>query len=699
MQDDIEERYYDLLRSFVKLLELRNPFNIDHCELVAHYCGELAHYLRFADADVRRLVKAAEIHTLGVLLQMEEKHPQRNLPISGLQGRTGRDVSIHTREEQIFRGVLSGIRGLDGCLEILEQRHEWYDGTGSIAKLKGNAICKEARLMAVIDAYVDLVTPKAHRPPETTSTAVGRLQELAGLQFDPAFVSALRDYLSERTGLGNSGTDRKFQVAHCRHYLNLGHFYTQIHETEWALRSYLAAERMAARMEDPGLALGAISGQFMVYCERLQLERAREILQQVRHRSVTDSDRLGYQMLWGLLEWLEAKPLGKEILEKLIRRYESLASVPDLTAALSFQTCMTLFTQGGDNPEHLDYLTTFMKLVGRHDVFDIVERYRPYTIPIFLNAIVHEVDGRLARNLLTRMGEPCHGPLLDRLSNIPPAQWTKVLMSTPVLGEPAEAPQFHSGHQPLYIETLGKLCFRFGECTAGAEVFPTLKTIKLFLRLAFAGGRSVSSDMLAEELWPDAGPKKGRDSLRNSLAQVRRALRSILGDESREVVSRKRKDTSLTLDFPCRFDFQDFEETYARTRLAFTEGQPHEAMMLAQASLRLYNGDMLESFDEDWVVAMRFRLAAMRTQALTIVARCHILACDYAQAEQCARDLLCADDLREESHILLLEALAGQGRPAEAIAHYEQAQKIFENEIGIFPERVRSTLKELDLLL
>ena len=696
---NLEGLYHDLLRSFVKLLELRNPFNIDHCQLVAQHCEKIGRQVGLDSSSLQRLLWAAEIHTVGVLLQMEEKHSDRNLPISGLGPLSGREVSIHEREEQIFRHVLSQVPAFQGCLDILLQRHEWYDGSGSISGLSGQQICAEARLMAVVDAYVDLVTPKAHRPPETHREAMDRLRELSGLQFDPVFVDALERSLDLQDETTLAARVVKFQAAHCRHYLSLGHFYTQIHETEWALRSYLAAERMAARMDDAGLELGAISGQFMVFCDLGQLERAREILQEVRNRGTTARDKLGYQLLWGLLEWLEKNPLGKQILQEVIRKHTELANLPGQAAALAFQSCMTLFQQGAEDREHLAYLETFLQLLASHDVFDVVERYRPYTIPVLLNAVVRGIRGQLARNLLTRMGEPCHGPLHERLKGVHPAEWTTVLMAAPLLSAPEPVTVLAAGQEILHIDTLGPFQVRWGEQKTAVEDWQSLKNIKVFLRLASQAGRPLNSEALAEEMWPEAGLKKGRDSLRNSLAQVRRTVRTLLGDDSLEVVSRSRKHNLVALELPCRFDYQDFEELFARSQAAYLEGDGEQALPLARQALRLYRNDFLEGFDEDWVVAGRSRWAAMRYQALTLVARCLLQQSNFEAVEQCARELLLIDDLREEAHCLLLEALAGAGRPVEAVAHYERAQQLFEEEIGVFPGRLRETLVGLGLLL
>lgn len=700
LSGDLETLYCDLLLSFMKLLELRNPFNIDHCKLVAQHCDRVARAAGIPDLERERLVRAAEVHTLGVLLQMEEKQKERYLPISRLVHRTGREVSIHQREEEIFDEVLRNLPQFDGCREILLQRHEWYDGTGSILGLSGEQICREARILAVADAYVDLVTPKAHRLPETSETALSRLEELSGLQFDPKYVEALKRALVNEEDSERVSRNRRFEEAHSRHYLGLGHFYTQIHETDWALRSYVAAERIAARMDAPGLVLGAISGQFMVYCDLGQLERARETLRQVRDRGKTRRDKLGYQLLWGLLEWLSGNPLGEEILTRVTSQYTENQNLPGLAAALGFQACMTLFHGGAEDPEHLAYLRRFLELVDRHDVFDVVERYRPYTIPVFLNAVVQDVNSQLARNLLTKMGEPCHGPLQERLREVHPSQWTKVLMPNSVLGSSKEvAAQSEAEDAQLRITTLGTLVFAYGAQEFGVESWQTQKTIRLFLRLALEPGCPQSAELLAEELWPDAGPQKARDSLRNCLHQVRKSLRAILSDDNAKVVSRSRKNKTVGLEISCCFDFEEFEELVTRALQQHNSGQFPSAMEAVNKALSLYRGPFLEGFDDQWVEAKRARLNALRNQALTTLTRCLLAQEEFEASERSARELVEDDDLREESHRLLIESLGRSGRSAEAVAHYEAAVELFESEIGVAPDRLKEPLLELGLLL
>src|SRR5688572_4398442 len=125
----LAQRYLDLVRSLITILELRNPYNIDHCRLVARLCEQMAKKSGF-DKDSRQLVTtAAELHTLGVSLAMEEKKPYFALPITKLGLSSGRDLPSHERELQILQEVMGGIPELEPCISIILDRNEWFDGS------------------------------------------------------------------------------------------------------------------------------------------------------------------------------------------------------------------------------------------------------------------------------------------------------------------------------------------------------------------------------------------------------------------------------------------------------------------------------------------------------------------------------------------------------------------------------------------
>jgi DNA-binding SARP family transcriptional activator len=702
------QRYLDLVRSLITILELRNPYNIDHCRLVARLCEQMAKKAGF-DKESRTLVcTAAELHTLGVSLAMEEKKPYFSLPITKLGLSSGRDYPSHERELQILQEVMGGIPGLEDCISVILDRNEWYDGSASLFGKKGEEISPEARLLGVADAFIDQCTPKKHRAQVSSREALRRIFDRSGTQFDPRFVEALQAVTAEEDdgAYKESGRTEHFETSRCRHYLNLGHLYIAIHETDWALRSYLKAEKIAVEMADSGLELGAISGQVMVYCDRRQLEQAREALQRARQRTHSEREKHGYHLMWGLLEWLSGREKnGQEILEGLISHYRKARNLPGLIASLTFQSYLLLTHRGLNDEEHVETLTEFMGLVARYDMFDVVERYRKFTLPLFLSAVLKGIEDPTARANLTKMGEPCQQALLEHLAELAPSQWMDHMLPEPVVPS-AQAPlsdatrartQGTASEDAVFIQTLGRIRLRAGGEEVAEDDWPTQKALRLFAHLAVTRS-AITDGYLMETLWPDAPESKARNSLRNAIHQVRTVLKK-LGDGGGEMLQRGRKSGTASLDFEYILDIERLDQYLREATEAQEAGNVEQAIEKAKLALDLYQGEFMEGFHDDWVDGLRVQYRELQQRALGALGRAYLGAGRYEEAEVAARRMLAADDLREEAHEVTIRALAGDGRSAEAIRHYEETVDLFEREIGVSPSSLTAVLQETGLLL
>ncbi len=705
MPGQLETRYCDLVKSLITLLELRNPYNIDHCKLVARYCELMARKASFTRDQRKRVMQAAELHTLGVSLQMEEKKPYQALPITQLGLATGRDVPMHIREEDILRKVLAGVPELEDCIDVIIQRYEWFDGSESLYGLAGEDILPEARLLAVADAFVDLATPKKHRPQETTRVVLSRIMEQSGSQFDPRFVEALAAVMEEEEGRWKAaGRVEHFETARCRHYLNLGHLYIAIHETRWALRSYLKAEKIAVEMQDRGLELGAISGQVMVYCDRRELELARETLQRARTRSQSERERHGYHLMWGLVEWLSGRHQnGHEILEQVAAHYESTRNVPGLTAALGLQSNMLLVHRGVNDPDHQDCLERFLDLVSEHDLFDVVERYRSFTLPVCLSAVLNNVHTTTARAMLTRMGEPCHGALREKLKNNAPSEWVSILLPEPVIPvpeprTPSKASQEDHQGPKVLIRTLGHFHLEYKDKMVAEDDWPTQKSMRLFAHLV-ASRSALADSYLMEAFWPDSTQEKARNSLRNAIHQIRSVLKLVLERPPSQVLVRSRKAGTVDLDLEYALDIEQFDDLVKEAGELIERDESEKALVKAKQALTLYQGDFLDGIYEDWADGLRVQYKEAYLRALSLLARAYLEEGNPEAAEISARKILSVDDLREDAHGLLIEAVGADGRPAEAVRIYEEAVELFEREIGIAPASLRRLLERIGLLL
>lgn len=703
----LARRYKDLVRSLITSLELRNPYNIDHCRLVARLCEKMARKAKLKKASRELVVQAAELHTLGVSLQMEEKKPYFSLPITNLGLSSGRDLPSHLREKQILTEVLGGIPGLEDTIEVILERNEWFDGSASLFGKSGDEICVEARLLGVADAFIDLATPKKHRSPESSREALKRIFDRSGSQFDARFVDVLHEVVNDEDGsFKESGRTEHFETSRCRHYLNLGHLYIAIHETDWALRSYVKAEKVAAEMSSSGLELGAISGQVMAYCDRGQLEQARDALQRARTRTHSAREKRGYHLMWGLVEWLSGREQnGQEILERLIEHYREARNLPGLTASLTLQSYMFLTKRGLNDEDHVDTLEEFMELVSTYDLFDVVERYRTFTLPLFLSAVLKELEEPAARANLTKMGEPCQKALIERLNDIAPSLWMEHLLPEPVVpapGSPMPAVSRErvqdSGLADVFIQTLGGFRVRSKDSEVLEDDWPTQKALRLFAHLAISR-TPITDGMMMESLWPDAPESRARNSLRNAIHQVRTVLKVVDKRPPAKLLVRARKSGTAKLEFEYVLDIERMELFLREATEAIEKEEYEAAIERAKLALDLYQGEFMEGFHDDWVTGLRVQYRELQQRALASLARAYLAAERYEEAEVAARRMLVADDLREDAHEITIRALAHDNRSAEAIRHYEETVDLFEREIGVAPASLTAVLQETGLLL
>ncbi|HWO62405.1 MAG TPA: BTAD domain-containing putative transcriptional regulator, partial [Umezawaea sp.] len=188
----------------------------------------------------------------------------------------------------------------------------------------------------------------------------------------------------------------------------------------------------------------------------------------------------------------------------------------------------------------------------------------------------------------------------------------------------------------------------------------------LVVRLAVGVGRVVTVDELADALWPRDAPADQGNSVRSLVARVRRVL------PNPDVV--RSAAAGYRLDLP-----ESAVDSYEFERLARTPGGAREA-------LALWRGPALADVrDAEFATAYAARLDEARLAAVE--------ACAEADLARGADERLVADltelaarhPLRERLQGLLVRALHGVGRQAEALAAYEDVRRRLVEELGADP--------------
>ncbi len=226
--------------------------------------------------------------------------------------------------------------------------------------------------------------------------------------------------------------------------------------------------------------------------------------------------------------------------------------------------------------------------------------------------------------------------------------------------------------QHLRLDLLGGFALRTDE---GADlVLPTRKDRQLLAFLALQGGGAQSREKLAALLWPDRAEAQARDSLRQSLAALRRVFRSV----ALEPISSDR--TSVTLDV----------SAFTIDAVAFAQGCAASVQTAPIASL--YQGGLLDGADtatpefEHWVVQERQRLDAFAEQFVVVASLSALSPKDADAAMQLARRLLAQDRMLEPVYRAMMRICHNRGERAVALKHYATCRDVLSEDLNIAPD-------------
>jgi DNA-binding SARP family transcriptional activator/Tfp pilus assembly protein PilF len=194
-------------------------------------------------------------------------------------------------------------------------------------------------------------------------------------------------------------------------------------------------------------------------------------------------------------------------------------------------------------------------------------------------------------------------------------------------------------------------------------------------------GQAVSTDRLIAELWGDEPP----DRAANLVSVYVLRLRRVLGDPGGRVLTTRAPGYQLLLR-PGDLDADGFEALAGQGRRALADGDPPAAAEALAEALGLWRGRALADVPASALVtAEADRLEESRLTALELRIEADMACGLHTQLVPELRRLLSDQPLRERLWGLLIRALDGAARHAEALAAYGQAREVISDELGVDP--------------
>lgn len=240
---------------------------------------------------------------------------------------------------------------------------------------------------------------------------------------------------------------------------------------------------------------------------------------------------------------------------------------------------------------------------------------------------------------------------------------------------------FESPSTDVWVGILGPMALR----VAGLEVAVAgTRRRALLAALALAQGRAVGVDRLIDLLWPDDPPASAAQALHSQVSRLRGQLGPVGGRLSRRGAG-----------YVLELDGNQLDAAVARAAADELPGLPPERVLVrALEALELWRGPALEEFrglPDLYVEAVALDELRLRLQDQLVRARIQV---GDASAVAEARSTMAADPMREGSVLLLMQALAREGRSAEAMTVGTAYRRRLVAETGLDPGPALGTLEQ-----
>ena len=249
----------------------------------------------------------------------------------------------------------------------------------------------------------------------------------------------------------------------------------------------------------------------------------------------------------------------------------------------------------------------------------------------------------------------------------------------------------------LSICTLGRYSVALGERPATG--FESTKVRALLAFLVVESDRPHSRESLAGLLWPDYPQSSAMKSLRNALANLRRAIGDPSASPPHLLITRDAIQFNTASEY--WLDTVELNKALLPIRGGKSSRLDPPVVDSLDAAISLYHDRFLEGFSvpdsqpfEEWVLLKREQLNREVMQALRGLADYFEASGDYGQALPYAWRQVELERWQEEGHRQLMRLLALSGRRSEALTQYDTCTQMLKQDLGVEPSSITTALYE-----
>ena len=188
----LDEARLEVVERLALAADYRDDSTGEHAQRIGRIAAMIARAIDLPAETVELLRRAAPLHDIGqvavadsILLKPERLTPDE-LEAMKLHTTVGGEILGRSRSALLRMSE-----------EIALTHHEWWDGSGYPAGLKGEQIPLTGRIVAVADVFDTLTGRRSYKAPWPYDRAVAEIDRLRGRQLDPQLVDVFLGVLHE----------------------------------------------------------------------------------------------------------------------------------------------------------------------------------------------------------------------------------------------------------------------------------------------------------------------------------------------------------------------------------------------------------------------------------------------------------------------------------------------------------------------
>ncbi len=167
--------------TLVKALEARDPYSKNHSLKVMDYSMLIAEKMGLSREEIEIIVDSSLLHDVGKVGISDE--------VLLKKGKLSEEEWLQIKKHPVLGAdIIKHIKSLESSLLNILHHHEWYNGNGYPAGLKGNKIPSGSRIISVADAFDAMTTSRSYRSVLSSESVIRELADGAGIQFFPNIV-------------------------------------------------------------------------------------------------------------------------------------------------------------------------------------------------------------------------------------------------------------------------------------------------------------------------------------------------------------------------------------------------------------------------------------------------------------------------------------------------------------------------------